>query len=150
MGGEPWFYIVPYQPDIGKALGDLKQREFEAGRYNPVQPFQSYSRNPATPSPGAGHSTIAEAIEAAGASGTRSILDMERVASDPDDIDYGVVTPLTEDYILEQFGTSQVTRKMMEDDPILAEDIDRGQGVYMILFESGKPSEICFAGYSYD
>ena len=28
--------------------------------------------------------------------------------------------------------------------------IERGRGVYIIAFDQGKPSEICFAGYSYD
>jgi hypothetical protein len=36
MGGHPYWYIVPYESDIDAALHKLKQREFEAGRYNPV------------------------------------------------------------------------------------------------------------------
>jgi len=30
------------------------------------------------------------------------------------------------------------------------EEIERGTGVYVVLYDQGKPSEICFAGYSYD
>ena len=30
------------------------------------------------------------------------------------------------------------------------EDVDRGQAVYFVLFKDGKPSEIFFAGMSYD
>ena len=38
MGGHPWFYFVAYQSDINIALQNLRRREFEAGRYNPVMP----------------------------------------------------------------------------------------------------------------
>ena len=30
------------------------------------------------------------------------------------------------------------------------EDVERGQCVYIIMYKDGVPSEICFAGYSYD
>ena len=75
---------------------------------------------------------------------------MQRVATDPDDIDYGVVTPVSEEYLLEEFGTLQPTREMVEDDLLLSEDLDRGHGVYAILYRDLRPSEILFAGYSYD
>jgi len=39
MGGHPYFYSVPYDPDENAALQRLRQREFFAGRYNPVIPF---------------------------------------------------------------------------------------------------------------
>jgi hypothetical protein len=36
MGTEPYWYFVEYQSDIDGALQELRKREFEAGRYNPV------------------------------------------------------------------------------------------------------------------
>jgi hypothetical protein len=30
------------------------------------------------------------------------------------------------------------------------EEVERGQGVYIILYRDGQPDEICFAGYSFD
>ena len=33
MGGEPWFHVAPYQPDIGAALEALRQRVFAEGEY---------------------------------------------------------------------------------------------------------------------
>ena len=39
MGGHPCYYVVPYENDINHALQALRQREFEAGRYNPVVRF---------------------------------------------------------------------------------------------------------------
>jgi hypothetical protein len=150
MGGEPWFYIVPYQPDISKVLTDLKRREFEAGRYNPVQGFPLFPVDPSAPSPGAQHATIEEAVRAAGASGTRSILDMQRAANDPDDIDYGVITPLSDEFLVDSFGTTKPTREMIEEGSDITEGADRGQGIYTVIYRNGLPVEIFVAGTSYD
>jgi len=35
--------LVPYDPDLGKALAELGEREFAAGRYNPVEPFPRFA-----------------------------------------------------------------------------------------------------------
>jgi len=82
MGAEPYYYFVPYQADINAALRTLRQREFEAGRYNPVMPFPSrfLPLGPDSPSPGRRHDSIEEALEDSDADGTRSILDIERVS----------------------------------------------------------------------
>jgi hypothetical protein len=62
-----------------------------AGRYNPVmRPLNSQSE-PTSPAPGAKHRSIAQALEASGEDGTRSILDIERLAREPD---YQVAVPL--------------------------------------------------------
>jgi hypothetical protein len=147
MGGEPWFYFVPYQADINRALQALRRREFEAGRYNPVIPLPEFPVEANAPAPGAQHASIEEAIEAADADGTRSILDMERVSADPD---YGAITPLSEEDLVDLFGTATPTREMIESNEDLFEAIDRGQGVYIVAYRDGKPSEIFFAGYSFD
>ena len=77
MGGHCYSYFVPYQTDIGSALQTLRQREFQAGRYNPVIhfPFDG-AVSLTTQSPGAKHRSIEDALEASDADGTRSILDM--------------------------------------------------------------------------
>lgn len=147
MGGEPWFYFVPYQTDINHALQALRRREFEAGRYNPVTPFPEYPVEPNAPAPGAQHASIEEAIEEADADGTRSILDMERLSDEPD---YGAITPLSDDDLVNLFGTATPTREMIESNDNLFEAIDRGQGVYIVAYQDGKPSAIFFAGYSFD
>jgi hypothetical protein len=38
----------------------------------------------------------------------------------------------------------------VEESPDFPDAVDRGTGVYVILYEGDSPSEICFAGYSYD
>jgi hypothetical protein len=147
MGGHPYFYFVPYEADIGNALQALRRREFEAGRYNPAVRFPEFPVDLSAPSPGAQHKSIAKALEASDADGTRSILDMERIGQSPD---YGVVVPLPPDQLAALFETQQPTRKMIEENMDFFEDIERGQGIYIVVYNGGNPSELFFAGYSYD
>jgi hypothetical protein len=147
MGAEAYVYFVKYQPDVNAALQQLRQREFRAGRYNPVMPFPPFPVGDQSPSPGAQHDSIEEAIEDSDADGTRSILDLYRVGDEPD---FGVVTPVDEELLEELYGTTRPTREMIEQDMEFFEEIDRGQGVYIVAYENDEPSELCFAGYSYD
>lgn len=140
MGATPWDYFVPYEEDVNAVLEKLRQREFQAGRY------QNYS--------GAKPKTISEALENAAESGTASILDMERIAQEAD---YSAVAPLSDAELIRCFGTTKPTRQMIEDniaeayeDNDLYENISRGQGIYVIAYQNNQPSEIFFGGYSYD
>ena len=146
MGAHPWHYLVPYDPNLGKALAELREREFAAGRYNPVEPFPRFPVDPRQ-APGGKHPTVDAARQAAGASGTRSILDMLGISLKPTP---GVVTPLDEDDLTDVFSTLEPTRDHLEDDEALFEMIARGHGVSFVVYANGLPSEICFAGYSYD
>ena len=147
MGGESWFYFVPYQADVIGALQALRRREFQAGRYNPATPFLEFPVDAGTSGPGAQHASIEEAIEDADADGTRSILDMERISAEPD---YGAVTPLSDEALIDLFGTTKPTREMLESSDELFESLERGQGVYVVAYQDDKPSELFFAGYSFD
>jgi hypothetical protein len=55
MGAEPYWYYIDYQSDISAALNTLRQREFEAGRYNPVIPFLEFPIRENSPKPGKQH-----------------------------------------------------------------------------------------------
>jgi len=90
VGAQLYWYIVKHQPDVNAALQALREREFRAGRYNPVVAFPASVRAD-SPAPGAQHRTIREAIRAAGADGTRSILDLDRVSEVPQ---FRAVAPL--------------------------------------------------------
>jgi hypothetical protein len=147
MGGHPWFYFVQYQPDVNSALQALRQREFSAGRYNPVIWFPEFPVDTDSPVPGAQHDSIEEAFEDADADGTRSILDMERVSDTPD---FGAVSPVPGDVLMTLFGTDRPTREMVEANDELYELIERGHGIYVIVYEGEQPSEIFFAGHSFD
>jgi hypothetical protein len=152
MGAEAWSYFVPYREDIAAALEDLKRREFEAGRYRkPVGPHL-----PAT--------SIVEVVRACDASGTGSILDMIGIADEPrppgfcleDAFESGVdpmfsmVAPLASEQLIDLFGTERPSRAMIETNDAYYELIDRGLGLYIVAYEGDEPSEIFFAGYSFD
>ena len=147
MGAYPYFYFVPYQPKIDRALQSLREREFQAGRYNPVIPFIDFPIGPGSPAPGNKHASIAAALEASDADGTRSILDIERIADDPD---FGAAVPLSPDVLDTLYGTRQPTREMVQNNMDFLEEIERGQAIYFVVYASGQPAEILFAGFSYD
>ena len=132
MGAEPWDYFVPYEANIQAALEKLREREFRAGR------FRGSEDQP---------STIEEALENMDADGTGSILDIERVG---EEADFCTVVPLSKETLLDLFDTEQPTRELIERNTAFYEDIERGQGVYIIAYQDGKPSEIFFGGYSFD
>jgi hypothetical protein len=147
MGAEPYYYFVNYQPDLDKALQELRRREFVAGRYYPAMDRLKFPPDDRSPGPGAQHASIEDAFEDADADGTRSILDLERIS---DVSDFGAVTPLSLSAVRQLYGTTQPTREMVERNLEFFEDLDRGQGTSIVLFRDGRPSEILFAGYSYD
>lgn len=149
MGAEPYWYFEKYSPDLEAALEALRQREFKAGRYNPAMmfPAELMPAGPNSLAPGAQHASIAEAMEDAAEDGTRSILDLDHVAEEPE---FCAVAPLADDVLDELYGTTEPTRAMVEDNMDFLEEIERGHGVYVILYKNGKPDEICFAGYSFD
>jgi len=148
MGGHIYYYTVPYELDIDKALQSLRKREFEAGRYNPVVPFSEFEMDTSlTPAPGKQHASIKEALEASDADGTRSILDIERIGDRPD---YGVAALLPAARLRELYGTDKPSREMVAQNMDFFEEIERGQAIYFILYANSVPSEIFFAGMSYD
>ena len=164
MGAEPWSYFVPYEPDAESVMEKLKNQVFESGEYFPrtlprfgggegAPPFlldiqekaraQYEAMFAGNPIP----ETIDEAREIADADGTKSILDMDAIADEPDD---GVVVPLSDAQLTELFGTNQPTHAMLEGSGKVYDGIERGQGVYTVVYDQGEPSELFFAGYSYD
>jgi hypothetical protein len=146
MGGHPWWYLVPYEKDIAGSLESLRQREFKAGRYNPAEDFPRFPVD-LNHVPGCKHSSIDEAREESDADGTRSILDMSRIGEKPD---YEVAARVSDDTLRDIFGTTKPTVEDVEDCEELFEDVERGQGIYVVVYETDEPSHIFFAGYSYD
>jgi hypothetical protein len=146
MGGQSWWYLVPYEKDIGESLNALRQREFNAGRYNPAEPFPRFPVDPAH-TPGRKHSSINEARIAADADGTRSILDVSYISAEPN---YDAVALLDDANLMKFFGTTKPTAADMENSAEMFDQIERGMGIYAIVYEDDAPSQIFFAGYSYD
>jgi hypothetical protein len=170
MGGHPYWYFTPYQSDINAALQSLRQQEFEAGRYNPVNPFPfnpdlNQQIKAMYPDPG-NYSSIEAALEASMESGTRSILDIESVSDEPGTC---MASPVLTQYLVRFFGSDKPSRRVIESvifegQPIesdentgyedevydLFELIDRGESRYIVVYDGNQPSEIFFVGYSFD
>src|ERR1041384_303882 len=121
MGAEPYFYFVKHNPDVNAALQELRDREFKAGRYNPVIRHLPFPTAPDSPSPGAQHRSIPQALEASGADGTRSILDLDHVSDQPD---FCTVAPLPPEELDRLFGTEQPTHEMIEQSGELFESME--------------------------
>ena len=146
MGAEPYWYFVKYEPDVEAALQKLRQREFAAGRYNPVTSSLVFPLGPDAPSPGAQHASIEEALEASGEEGTRSILDLAQIGPEAE---FLVAKLLSKDDLEAIFGTAQPTHEMLEDFSVF-DSLERGTGVCVTVYKDGKPSELFFGGYSID
>jgi hypothetical protein len=147
MGAHPYWYYVPYQKDLNKALQELREREFKAGRYNPVTRFPKFPVDDRFRSLGAQHDSIEDAVAAAAEDGTRSILDIESVDDEPD---FGMAGPLEDDALDEIFGTTEPTHDVLEDNLNCLERLDRGQCLYIIVYKENLPDEIFFGGISFD
>jgi hypothetical protein len=150
VAAHPYWYFVPYDDDVQRALDRLRRREFEAGRYNPVL-VRMHFGDPALfdHTPGARHRTIAEALADAGDDGTRSILDVDRASGSPG---VGIAAPLSDGALHELFDTRTPTRDAVEEQIAeLLGDVERGQCVYVVVYDDGdymRPSELFFAGFS--
>ena len=147
MGAHAYWYFTNYDPDHEAALQSLRRREFLAGRYNPVLRFIDFPIDASGPSPGAKHASITQAIQAAGADGTRSILDVERTGPDPD---FGVAGRLDDATLIDLYDTTEPTHEVVEATLDVLDSIDRGQAIYIVVYRGGQPDELFFAGYSYD
>ena len=148
MGAHPYYYFVRYQGDVDAALQELRRREFEAGRYNPAEPFPAFPVSASSPSPGRKHASINEAQLEAAEDGTRSILDIDHVAAAPRD---GAAAPFDSDFLLDSFRTLQPPHEAVQARLLdLLHPIERGQCRYLAVSKDGRPSELFFAGYSYD
>ena len=133
MGGHPWNYFVPFTASVEAALDALRQQVFASGQYH------GSDAHPATPE---------EAFAIASPDGTRSILDMMSVSEEPE---FCAVCPLSDAELHRLFGTAQPTHARVAGNPDLFENIERGQGVYVVVHdEQGRPAEYYFAGVSFD
>ena len=147
MDTQPYWYFVPYDRDVQRALDQLRLRELEAGRYNPVMPRMHFGDpDLGKRHPGGRHASIAHAMADAGDDGTRSILDVDRVEPRPET---GVAVPMGQDALLELFDTKTPSHDEVEEHvaELLAE-IGPGQCVYLVVYAEGQPAELFFAGHS--
>jgi hypothetical protein len=144
----PYWYLVPYVEDIQEALDLLREREFLAGRYNPVLPRLDFVE------PGfsrqyraAQHDSIEDAIADAGEEGTRSILDIQTVDTRAD---FGVAAPFPRAAYLELYRTERPTEKAVRANKEFLRWAAPAQCVYLVIYdEHGKPQHLLFAGRAF-
>jgi hypothetical protein len=132
MGAEPWSKFTRYDADIQRALDRLREQVFAAGEYRYAEERPS---------------SIEEALEIADADGTCSVLDIQKVTGEPD---FCCAAPFSPSELTNYFGTVHPTRADIEAADGYWEDLERGQARYAIVYAGDEPSEIYFAGYSFD
>src|SRR5207249_2228943 len=92
VGAEGWHYFAPYRGTVARSLEELRQQEFRARRFH-------HSELPSA--------TIDEATENAGESGTRSILDIQRMSDSPAD---WAACPVPAEVLCQEFGSERPSR----------------------------------------
>ena len=132
MGAEPYEYTVPYEANVQAVLDKLRAHVFQSGNYRGAE------FNPSSPE---------DALEMMDADGTASILDIERVADEPD---FCCAAPFSPDELREYFGSEQPSRSAVEQSDMFWDELERGQARYVVIYEQAEPSAIRFVGYSFD
>lgn len=132
MGAHPYMYVVPFHDDFGAALQALRNDVFERGAY-----FGGESRP----------RDIKQAVARSGETGTRSILDIERVSRTPA---LRCAAPLSSEELHRYFGGQQPTARMVEESDQLWEELERGMARFTVIQEAGAPKQLMFVGYSFD
>ncbi len=132
MGAEPWSSFTKFDSDVQRALDNLRRDVFVAGAYRYAEEKPS---------------SIEEALEIADADGTASILDIQQVSDEPD---FFCAAPFSPDELKSYFGSDHPTRSDIQGSEDYWDDLERGQARYAIVYADDRPSEIYFAGYSFD
>lgn len=108
-------------------------------------------RGARTSSPNRSVTTIEQLLEQQGETGTHSILDIRQICSQPE---FGAISPLPESTVLRLFGTSQPAthqiEAMYERGELEHLIPERWQGIYIVGFTNGIPTDILFVGKSGD
>jgi len=148
MLGRPYWYLVPWLPDLQEALDILRAREFAAGRYYPAVPSvdfaePAFSRQRRGPR----HDSIEDAIMDAGEQGTRSILDIHSVNSRSG---FGIASPFPRAAYLDLYGTEQPNESDVRANKDFLRWTSPAQCIYLLTYVRGEgPRSIVFAGRSF-
>ena len=175
MGASDWEYFVKYQPDIEMAFRELQQATFDSGDYYLVkldlpatveeyveqyssmypdgeeewlrESYRELKERYSKPEP----TTIDELIQWNAESGTHSIIDISYFSDDPTSNAMFTVIPLSDEQLLNLFGTTKPTRETILENAQTIRNLQRrSQGTYIVVYENDEPSEIYFGGYSGD
>jgi hypothetical protein len=131
LGARPYQYVVDYDEDPQSALDRLRDDVFRKGSY------RGASRPAASPD---------EVLARSDACGTRSILDIVRIAPRPAPC---AAAPLSVEELVRFFGTTLPTLSAAEASDAFWEAIGCGQACYLAVLV-GQDKRLLFAGYSFD
>ena len=132
MGASGWSYFVPYQTNMQQAFVELQQHVFKMQLYEPLP--EALQRL-------APFHTVADLLNAVGAAGTHSILDV------PPPDSFQACSPTTLDAL---FQTQKPTHAMIEAAEQGGELWSRADGDYSIVHTNTQPHEIYFIGATGD
>jgi hypothetical protein len=120
VGAHAYLYFVPFSTDAEGALRAL-QAQVRAASTKPHPPLE----------------------------GPDAIVDVAGVTSEPT---LGFAAPLPTDLAEEVFEGAPPTRQALEGEQAGAifESLDRGQCVFVTVYDEGRATELCFLGYSVD
>jgi hypothetical protein len=169
MGASAWRYFTPYKQNVQQALFELRQKEFQEGRYYKPgaylpETFEEWMKQLDLPQEQEQlykaafdemkamskqvPSSIEELFEQNQESGTHSILDIFSIDNTTDEDESGTIS---EDDLVRLFGTGKPNRQMVEEKADLLLDF-RGRWfcTYIVVYKDGQPDELFFTGYSGD
>ena len=116
-------------------------------RYNPVIPFPKFPITDESESPGPQHSDINQPLNETEYDGTRSILDLISVSTEDD---YCIARILSKEELLKYFGTEKPDADLIQTKTQFFDDIERGKGFCITVYENDAPKDLFFVGYSFD
>lgn len=148
MGASGWSYYVAYQPDLGRALDELREKVFAEGDYWWAVPYEFGKSASDFPDRPRSEEELWES-EVVQESGTHSILDVHEVVRSGQSGRFGTVEPVSEEEALRCAGVATLTRAHVKRIGELA--TERWAGRCAVLHDdAGQPSEIYFWGFSGD
>ncbi|QMU77489.1 hypothetical protein GXW83_19100 [Streptacidiphilus sp. PB12-B1b] len=150
MGASGWDYITPFDTDVATTLARLHEQLFQA----------EYAGDYAT------LRDLWQDEEFMGEEGTHSILDVCRVVTTTAppkpsvSDDYSTIRPLAPERVLHHFGTERPSRRQYQQRceaersagaTTLADECRmRWTGLYLVLHEHDRPTDVAFWGCSGD
>ncbi len=147
MGAFGYWYYVPFEEEIEKALEKLKLREFKAGSFYPNVFFPHMENQSEKENPDHSFNSISEVRKSVLSTGTRSILDIDAISNE---IKYNSAKLLSSEENIELFGTEYPTREELDNNFDFIHELERGTAICLVLYKEFKPNEFFFAGYSFD
>lgn len=132
MGSEAYTWITRYKKHLADAWESARAEVFASGKYLGAE------KHPMS---------IEEAVELGAECGTGSLLDISSVSEAPE---FCAVCPVSREELREFFGTERPTFEQIEKNVSFRDSFGRGEARAVTLYENGRPSRICFAGWTVD